>query len=77
MPDQRAVPSAVEGQGGLLDLVVGGGGARGQEAGADPSQQAVAGHVVGADHDHAAAAAGADPVLGQGDRLGGARRRPR
>jgi hypothetical protein len=61
----RAVAAAVEGQRGLFHLVVGGRGARGQEARADPAHQVLAGHVVGAEHDHAAAAAVADPVFGQ------------
>ena len=61
------------GSGGLLDHFVGGGRAAGQEAGADPLEQMVGGDVVGRDDDHAAAAPGADPVLGQRHGLGGAR----
>ena len=61
------------GSGGVLDRVVGGGGAGGEEADADPLASGVAGDVVGGDHDDAAAAAGADPVLGQRERLGRAR----
>ncbi len=66
----RAVAAAVEGQRGLVHPVVGGRGAQGQEARADPLHQVVAGHVVAAQHDHPAAAAVADPVLGQGHALG-------
>ncbi len=65
----RAVTAAVEGQGDGVDAIVGGGGAHGQKARADPLDQVVAGHVVAADHDHAAAAPGANPVFGQGDGL--------
>src|SRR5690606_21873334 len=63
--EQRAVAPAVEGQRGLVDLVVSGRGARRQEAGADPAHEILTGYVVGADHDDAAAATIADPVLGQ------------
>ena len=61
----QAVATAVEGQHGVLDPVVGGCRARGLEAGADPRQQLLAGRIVRADHHHAPAAAGAQPVLGQ------------
>ena len=67
---QGAVAALVEGQGGQVDAVVGGGGAGGQKARAHPLDQVVAGDVVGPDHDHAAAAARADPVFGDGDGLG-------
>ena len=62
-PHDHAVPPAVEGNRGFLDDVVGRGGAAGQEAGAEPFDQVVRSDVVGRDDDHAAAAAGADPVL--------------
>ena len=42
---------------------------------AEPRQQRVGRRVVGGDHDHPPAAAGADPVLGQRHRLRGARAR--
>ena len=66
----RAVAALVEGQGGLGHLVFRRRRAHGQEARADPLQEVVAGHVVRADDDHAAAPAAADPVLGNGDALG-------
>ena len=43
-----------------------------EEAGAEPLEQVVAGHVVGRHDDDAPAATGADPVLRQRDRLRGA-----
>jgi hypothetical protein len=61
----EAVAATVERQHRVLDALVGGRGPAGQEAGAEPIQQRVAGDVVSRHHDHAAAAAGADPVLGQ------------
>ena len=64
--------AAVERQRGLLDLVVGGGRACREEASADPAHQVLAGHIVGADDDHAAATTGADPILGQRHALRGA-----
>ena len=67
--EQHAVAPPIERQRRLLDHVVGGRGAGGQEAGADPLDQVVAGDVVGGDDDHPPAAPGADPVLGKGDRL--------
>ncbi len=66
----RAVAAAVEGQSGLGDLILGRGRAHGQEARADPLHQMLAGHIVAADHNHAAATAAADPILGDGDGLG-------
>ena len=69
-PHQRPVPTAVEGKGRLLDLVVGGDGTGGKEAGADPLHQVVAGRVVATHHDDAPAASGADPVLGESHTLG-------
>ena len=62
---QRAVAAAVKGQRRFLHLVVGGGGAGCEEARTDPAHQVFAGHIVCAEHDHTAAAAIADPVLGQ------------
>jgi len=70
--DDHAVPPPVEGQGGLLDDVVGGGRAGDEEARGRPLEERVAGEVVGGDDDDAPAAAGADPVLRQGDALRGA-----
>ncbi len=70
--EQRAVATAVERQRGFIDLVVGGRGACRQEAGADPTHQVLAGHIVGANHDHAAAAPVANPVLRQRHSLGSA-----
>ena len=68
----RAVAAPVEGQGGFGHLVLGGGRADGQEARANPLHQAVAGDVIAANDDHAAAPAAADPVFSDRDRLGGA-----
>ena len=65
-----AVASPVERQCGLGHLVSGGRRANGQEARADPLHQVFAGHVVGADDDHATATAAADPVFGDGNALG-------
>ncbi len=67
--EDRAVTAAVERERRFVDAVVGGGCARRQKARADPFHQVFAGHVVRADHDHAAAAPGANPVLGHADRL--------
>ena len=66
---QRAMAATVKRQGRFFHLIVSGGRAGRQEAGPDPTHQVVAGHVVGAQHDHAAATAAANPVLGQGDAL--------
>ena len=74
-PDDHSVPPAVERRGRVLDHVVGRRCPGGQEAGGHPRQQVVAGGVVRGDHDDPAAPAGADPVLGQSHRLGGARAR--
>ena len=72
-PEDHPVAALVERQRGLLDVLVGGRRAGGQEARADPRQQRVGGHVVGG-HDHdARAAPRADPVLGDGDGLRRAR----
>ena len=66
----RAVAAPVEGNGRLCYLVIGSGCTQGQKAGPHPLQQIVAGHVVGRDHDDAAAATAANPVFGNGHRLG-------
>ena len=63
---------AVERHRGVLDVLVRGGGARREEAGAHPAEQVVGRDVVGGDDHDALAAAGADPVLGQSDGLRGA-----
>ena len=65
--------AAVERGGDLAGDVLDGGRAGSQEARADPGQQDIAAHVVGGHDDHTATATGADPVLGQRYRLGGAR----
>ena len=65
----------VERQRRVLDDLVGRGRARGEEARADPAEHRVRGRVVGGHDDHAPAAAGADPVLGQRDGLRRARAR--
>ena len=67
---QCAMAAAVKGQGSFFHLVIGGGGACAQEACTDPAHEPLAGDVVGADHDDAAAAAVANPVFGQGYALG-------
>ena len=69
----HAVPAVVEGECGILDRFVGGRGAGGQEARPDPLDEVVGGDVVAGYDDDPAAASGPDPVLGQGDALGGAR----
>ena len=70
--EDHPVAPAVERQGRLGHVVVGGGCAGGEEAGAEPAEERVGRDVVGRDHDDATATAGADPVLGDGDGLGGA-----
>ncbi len=60
---------AVKRQSGLVDAILGGHGANGQETGADPFHQVVAGHGIAADDDHPPAATAANPILGQGDPL--------
>ncbi len=67
----HTVAAPVERQRCLLDPVVGGGGAGGQKARADPAEVKLAGHIIGGDHQHTAAAARANPILGQCDALGG------
>src|SRR5579864_6985505 len=71
--DDQSVAAAVEGNGGLGNNFVRGGSSAGEEAGAHPVDQMVGGDVVGGDDDHAAATAGADPVLRQRNRLRGGR----
>ena len=66
---------AVEWHRGLLDVLVRGGGTRRQEAGSHPAEETVGRDVVGCDDNDALAATGADPVLGQADRLRRARAR--
>ncbi len=70
--EDHPVASLVERQRRLLHDLVGGRGTRGQEPGADPPEQVIRGGVVGRDDHDTTAPAGPDPVLGQGDRLGGA-----
>ena len=67
------VATAVEGQGRVFDVLVGGGGARGEETRTEPLHEGVGAGLVAGDHDHPAAAARADPVLGHAHRLGRAR----
>ena len=71
--EDHSVAPLVERQCRRGDVVVGGGGARGQEPGTQPAEQLVARHVVGGDDDHSAAPTLLDPVLGHSDRLRGAR----
>ena len=72
-PDDHAVPAPVERRGRVLDPLVGGCRAGGEEAGADPRHHLIAGGVVGRDDDDPAAATGPDPVLGDRDGLRRAR----
>jgi hypothetical protein len=65
----QAMAAAVEWNGRVLDLLIGGGCAARQKTGAHPIDQVVGGDIVGRDDDDAAAAPGADPVLGQRDPL--------
>ncbi|OQC41260.1 MAG: hypothetical protein BWX64_01026 [Acidobacteria bacterium ADurb.Bin051] len=69
-PDDEAVAAPVERQHRVLDAGVGGGGAAGEEARGKPGEERVARDVVGGDHHHPPAAPGADPVVGDGERLG-------
>ena len=71
--DDHAVAARVEREGRFLDTVLGRRGPAGEEPGADPFEHGVRGDVVGADHEHALAAAHTQPVLGDGDRLRRAR----
>ena len=73
--EDHPVAAPIERQRGVLDQLVGGRGARGQEARADPRQQRLGGHVVGGHDHHAPAAPRADPVLGHRDGLRRARAR--
>ena len=70
--DNQPVTTPVEGNGGVLYVLIGGGGAAGQKARADPLDQIVAGGVVGGDHDDAAAATSTNPVFRQTQRLAAA-----
>ena len=70
-PKDGAVTPPVKRQRGLFNFVVRRSGPGCQEARADPLQQAVASHIISADHQDAAAAPTADPVLGKPDGLGG------
>ncbi len=69
-PHYQAVAATVEGKGGLRDLGFGRRRTRGEEAGAYPLEQVVAGHVIGGDDDHAPAASAANPIAGEADGLG-------
>ncbi len=70
--EDHPVAAAVERDRRLGDVVVGGRRSGREEAGAEPAEELVGGDVVGGDHDDATATTGADPVLGEGDGLGGA-----
>ena len=63
--------SSIERESGVLDDLVGGRGADGEEPGADPFEQVIAGHIVARDDQHPLAAAGSNPVLGDGNCLRG------
>ncbi len=67
----QAVAPAVERQGRLGDVLLGGGGAGGQEAGHRPLLHGLVGDVVGGHYYYALALAGAYPGLGDIDRLRG------
>ena len=73
--EDHPVAPAVERHGGFLDVLVGGGGARREEARTHPAEEVVGGDVVGGDDHDALAAARPDPVLGQRDGLRRARAR--
>ena len=68
---ERAMATAVERERGLLHAVIGGGRTRAQEARANPAHEVFACHIVGAHHNHAAAATIANPVFGHSHGLGG------
>ena len=70
--EDHPVATSVERDGRVLDGGIGGRRTRGEEAGADPTQEVVGGGVVGRDHDDPPAATGADPVLRYRDGLSGA-----
>ena len=65
----HSVPAVVEGKSGVLHRFVGRCGAGGEEARADPLNQAVARDIVAGDDEDAAAPPGPNPVLGKGDAL--------
>ena len=67
--DDQAMAPAIERSGRFFDDFVCRGGAGSEEAGTEPSHQVVRGDVVRGNDDHPAAAAGADPVAGERDRL--------
>ena len=67
--EEKAVPTLVEGQRGILDALVGGRGPGGQEARAVPRQHGVGSHVVRRDDHHPSATARLDPVPGDRDGL--------
>ena len=66
-----SVATFVEGEGGFFEAVFGGGRADGEETRADPFHHVVAGDVIRANDNDAAAASGANPILGDGNALGG------
>ncbi len=66
-----AVAALVKGERRFFQAVFDGGCTHAQEAGPYPFHHVVAGHVVRADDDHAAAATGANPIFGNGHGLGG------
>ncbi len=68
-PHDQAMTPPIEGNGRLLDRVVGGGGAAGEEACPEPLDQVVRRNIVRRDDDDAAAASRADPILRHGHRL--------
>ena len=67
----EAVAPEVERQGSLGDVLLGGGGAGGEEAGHGPALHGAVGDVVGRDDHDALALAGADPGFGHVHGLGG------
>src|ERR1019366_5373842 len=67
------MPPAVKRNRGVFDLFIGGGRSAGQKTGAHPIDQIVGGDMIGRAEDHAAAPAGANPVLRQRDALCGSR----
>ena len=75
-PDDHPMAPAVERQCRLFHVSVGGGRARGEEAGADPAEEVVRCRIVGGHDDHTAATPGPDPVFRHRDCLccAGARR---
>ncbi len=65
--DDRAVTALIKGQSGFVEAFLGGCCSGGEHARSDPLHQVFAGHIVAGDDDDAAAASGANPVLGDGD----------